>query len=188
MSKYSCIEYARSRLLGTMVFAKGKPVVVEDCYDQHLVGFDPSTKEMFEYDWEDVDLKPPSVGYINHGTRASYLMRYPARQWKQGIRLGQFQNLPNGVRLTGPSFLKAVTHKFPKANKCVEDLLNEEKISEAFDKNFSFFRSGEGRVFLHFKGFPVGLVTNPMETVNEISWVNGNDFLTETYQEALSEN
>jgi len=78
-------DYARGRLNNTFVKYKGELVFVEELWNtrfRYKTGL--NWGKSLIGDTNNIDLSPIKLGYTNYKNRAHYLMRIPARRWKQG--------------------------------------------------------------------------------------------------------
>ena len=85
--RYDTDEYARSRLLNTIVLHKGKPVEVGHIEDGKAILQVLGAGGVIKAPLSELDLSPIRLGYVNHGGGAHYLKRLPKRRdWRQGLR------------------------------------------------------------------------------------------------------
>ncbi len=120
-------DYARGRLVNTYVVYKDKLVFVLDIGGRMgnltmIYKTDPNSDDIHEGKLKDVDIAPIKLGYSNYREDAKYLMRVPARRWKQGIddqatraitsrggdKRARFGDLSFVFQGTYPNLLKAV--------------------------------------------------------------------------------
>lgn len=104
MQSYNEVEYAKTRLLETIVSYKGLPVLVESIDSSGLVEF-KYIKDLRESSCSlnELDINPLPLGYCNYNRYAFYLTRMPMRQdWKQGLRNRNILIADRGARFDFP--------------------------------------------------------------------------------------
>jgi len=87
------LEYAKGRLELTLVRVKEEPFFVHTVKN---IGKTMVAEGVFFYKegeisvvkMSDLNLEPVPLGYINYGPSAYFLLRKPARKWKQGLNTG----------------------------------------------------------------------------------------------------
>ena len=133
-------NYAKGRLEGTYLSYRGNVVLVEELGPRtfhYLVG--PKFDERMVGNTNDLNLTPIKLGYSNSGNNTSYLLRIPARRWKQGVDQQAVATLSthhgNGAGAGGKDF--QFTHKgqYPDIKHAVD---KAEKRNRAFAFSRSF--------------------------------------------------
>ena len=99
MRNYTSIDYARDRLLNTIVRVSGDPAMVTNIYGDNTVEY----QDLYDSSYKvaplgEMDLDPVPLGYVNYKGIATYLSRIPKRQdWKQGLRDGNVRRVGGGI-------------------------------------------------------------------------------------------
>lgn len=166
-------SYAKSRLSGTVVMAKSKPVFVEDVNtgNGHILANDLLNSIMVEIELKDLDLSPVKLGYVNGHLGASYANRLPCRYWKQGYNNDNviFKGKHYGV--VSRNFAETMIGSYPSSMQCANLIMNEEVNCIAFSKDFCLSNLHEGHSLgLIYRTKLVGkAVVNPeMEEINYV--------------------
>lgn len=162
-------EYAASRLEGTIVRLRGKPVMV------HKVTRDCEAKCTFISNGRrinskvvDLNLKPVSLGYVNYMGQASYVSRMPKRRdWRQGFRYSSIISLC-GIRADAipyTAMYTTIVNKFPDLEACLK-VVAVPGMSAAFHRHWAvahgnqlMYKGGELVGTIDDQGSPV-LYTN----------------------------
>ena len=147
--RYDTDDYARSRLLHTIVLHEGKPVEVGHIEGgkailQHLKDGTTVNVQLSE-----IDLTPIRLGYFNHGGDAHYLKRLPKRNdWRQGLR-GNNVNMP---RLLNTGVIELCKGTYPSFEEAC-DMVEDGHDCVAFSRQFAIGSDGD----LEYRGsFLVG--------------------------------
>lgn len=148
---YYDMQFARGRLVDTIIRFKNRAVVVLDVVNENqdlMIKDLESDKELVvNIDDEGVSLDPPRVGYVyipRHG--GAYYRRHPERRWKQGLPLNMF----HGFHQTHPKSLGACLNgKFKSYVQCCRA-----RMTTPFHRHWAI---GSGT--LYYKGEGVGTVT-----------------------------
>lgn len=126
--------YAATRIQGTIVKYKGKPVTVTN-----VIGGEGSdgpvalirglkAKEEKAVKLFDLDICPSKMGYVNFDSVASYICRQPLRRdYKQGMRTQQLvsqfgyriQDIPNHA------YYEILVNEYPSFSDCVRTVSTE---------------------------------------------------------------
>lgn len=118
-------EYANSRLEGTVVRLKGKPVYISSVGQEMTanVSYLTSIEEIFKVTVDELDLKPVPLGYCNRRGSTSYLMRMPMRRdWRQGTRIANMRAegaFPPDV-LAYKELDPVIRGEYPTLKECLE--------------------------------------------------------------------
>jgi len=157
------LVYARTRLIGTIVTRKGKAINVMDITEDFTVVYITlSTGTQAHCPWEELDITPVKLGYLNYNRNAHYIFRLPMRRdWKQGLRNTTMSTVKgkNIERIPGRYLAKLIEGSYPKLNKVLEHLCSEKsKVSTmAFSRNFAVNKYME---LLYKDKFTVGKLDN----------------------------
>ena len=187
MRSYDTAEYAKSRLVETVIRRGDIPVYVQDVttmdgeiwvYYQKLMDGDD---EIYGDGLDDFNLDPVPLGYVNYKNFAYYLTRMPMRKdWRQGLRLLNVVG-PDGDRPPVPlkTIAETIVGNFPTFKSCLEKLNTKKTIKNiAFCRDFSVSTEE-----IQYKGmFPIGKVD--MENGN-IHINDGMSWIREALDEAL---
>lgn len=136
------LEYARTRLVGTIVRLKdnGRAVHIEDMSSKTAY-FHYLTDEIRKQDacnLTDLDITPVELGYINFNGDVYYLTRMPMRRdWRQGLRQMSCMT-PTNKRIDVPmsAIGKAIENIYPKFNEAIT-WVGKGFTSAAFSRNFA---------------------------------------------------
>ena len=165
--------YASSRLAGTVVrLLDGTPIIVEDVHPKMRVTAVKLDKmdELIEVQLKDLNLKPVPLGMSNYNGQTTYLCRKPMRRdWKQGLRAGNFTSLFGyPAEIIPPSELsKVIRGEYPTFKDALVMLKKKGVNSVAWCRGWAADRAGN----VYYKGVQgVGTV------------VDGNIILQDRYQ------
>lgn len=152
---YESIEYARSRLVGSVISIKNRPCTILSVdYNRELFFTDLVDKEekFISMDSKEVDLTPIALGYMNFRDGAVYACRIAKRRWKQGIdKAGAMLSKPmnRGENwVDSKEFLACYYNEYP----AFEDAYTQAKesgVSVAFHKKWAI--NGHGELFYRGK-------------------------------------
>lgn len=157
------LVYARTRLIGTIVTRKGKAINIIDITEDFTVVFATlSTGVQSSCPWEELDITPVKLGYLNYNRNVHYIFRLPMRRdWKQGLRNSTISTVKgkNIERIPSRYLAKLIEGSYPKFNKVVEHLSSEKSRVEAmaFSRNFAVNKSME---LIYKDKFTVGKLDN----------------------------
>lgn len=158
MKGYDTAEYARTRLLETIIRFEGRPVMVANCEDHgntimihfnEIMGDHPPDAKPIEM----FDLDPVPLGYVNFSARATYITRMPMRKdWRQGMRMSNIADV-SGFSPTRMPFRvlgKTIMGDFPTFHRAIEGVSRKSKPAEsmAFSRDFAVTNEG----ILQYKG------------------------------------
>ncbi len=166
-------NYASSRLAGTVVRLKdGTPVIVDDVHPRMKVTVVALEKldELIEVNLDDLNLKPVPLGMCNWNGQTTYLCRKPMRRdWKQGLRAGNFTSLfgfPAEVIPPG-TLSEVIKGIYPTFKEALEKFKDKKVMSVAWSREWAVDRHG---VLTHKGNQQVGQI------------VDGNCVLFEQFQ------
>lgn len=185
MRGYDTVEYARSRLVDTIVMYQKEPVLVLAVggtnesiilsYEKILGG----KGDIAEDKLDRFDINPVSLGYVNHNNTCSYIMRTPMRRdWRQGLRMLNIVDAEgaNPRLISYRSIAQTILGNYPSFRSSLEKI-NNGVMQVAFNRDFAVHHTGT----LHYKGiFHVGGVNmNNGNVTLEQGWVQ------EAFEEAM---
>lgn len=140
-------EYANSRLAGTIVrLEDGEPVFVHEV----LRGMHAEVSKLsdlynpLKVNAKDLNLTPVTLGMCNFEARAHYLYRMPMRRdWKQGLRNGNFTCATVPVQLIPPDILRQVIiGEYPSLKKCLEVVVGGDARDMAWSRSWAVSKAG----------------------------------------------
>lgn len=147
------VEYAESRLTGTIVRYQGEPAFVNNVTYQRdrpvavLRYISPRADEAVPLD--DLDLSPFNLGYVNYRNIASFLTRVPMRgDYRQGLRThnmySHFGYHHQSIPISG--IYNTLMNVFPTFRQCVVAVqATEQSRSSAWHLNWALDREGNIR-------------------------------------------
>lgn len=168
------LDYARTRLIGTIVRLEGRAVFIEDiggktAYFHYLTD---EVRKQSACNLTDLDITPVELGYINFNTDVYYITRMPMRRdWRQGLRALSCTT-PTNRRIDIPNNVlgKAIENIYPKFEEAIEWIGKGYKAA-AFSRNFALSSKG---TIQYKERFNVGVV-------------DGNNYLLEPKYEWVRE-
>lgn len=188
MRGYDTVDYAKSRLVETIIMKGKEPVMVlavQGTDDKIVVVYNSllgNKDDLKNCLLSECDLNPVQLGYVNHKISAHYIMRSPMRRdWRQGLRMlnlvtSDGEN-PRGVSWS--SIANTIVGSFPTFKSAIERLNTSERKRIAFHRDFSMARDG----VLEYKG---------LITVGTVNMTNGNvmiddgtKWVAEAFDEAM---
>lgn len=148
MQNYTNIEYARSRLVQTVVRVGGKAAYVEELTKTTVKWSDFIEGKSSSSKIAEMDITPVPLGYCNTMGLTTYLVRYPVRQdWKQGLRHKTLKTIgPKALRVTSDMIpwvdvFKTINGVYPKFLEVVKHLHDNKDIrSEAYCRDFAIYQ------------------------------------------------
>lgn len=155
-------RYASTRLNETVVRVGDIPVYVESVGPDGVLIKSLKTGKTAIVPLGKLNLKPVSLGYVNYGKVASYVVRIPKRRdWRQGMRYGNIRSIC-GLEAQAIPFSKmadTIQGVFPSFKACCEGV-NKDHNSLAWDRNWCVDRD----MRVAYRGECVGTVVegNPM--------------------------
>ena len=127
MKMYDDAGYARTRLIGTTVMHKRKPVKVLSIDYEMIATVVTTTNKTrnvrSSVPLEELNLLNLQLGFVNHNGRANFLARRTLRyDWRQGLRPNNVSSTYGGVsdKLIG----LALMHRYPTFEKALESGAN----------------------------------------------------------------
>ena len=175
--RYDTDNYARSRLLNTIVLYEGDPVEIEHVGDGLAVYTKLKGGGADRCHLSSLDLTPIRLGYFNHDGDAYYLKRLPKRHdWRQGLR-GNNVNMPRLLNQGVVALCKGTYPPFERACSMVEDGHSV----VAFSRQFAIDSSGD----LEYRGnYIVGGVQN-LPLGHTVDLTPEYSYLAEALKEAI---
>ena len=158
------IDYARGRLNNTFV-----PINGELVYVKHI-GRNPNPVVTFSDTEEgedvgrgalkDIDLTPIKLGYSNYNGKTKYIMRTPARRWKQGVDNQSVKTLSTYwnefFHMGGGDFRYTFSGKYPTLQVAIKRV-KQKNYPVAFSRVFALLPENK----LEYKGKDVvGTITD----------------------------
>lgn len=202
-SMYNNVEYARMRLVGTVIRYKKKLVYIMDvwesgdgdgiyCAHRGIGGGNQEEGKLIDY-----NLTALPLGNVNYGGVSSYMSRIPMRHdWRQGTRAantlvsnqGSHKNpsVPIKTLLKSRALSKCVNNIYPTVHECLDSLDNEEVQGIAFSKVFSLTISRDALpgYAVYYKGnTQVGFIKKGQ---NKIKLFDEYDHLKESVEETVN--
>lgn len=187
MKHYDTVEYARSRLIETIIRIDNTPVLVMDIdgtndnitvhYEHLLHSNGTHTAPLKQF-----NLDPVELGYVNHKNKASYLCRAPMRRdWRQGARIMNMIDV-DGYQPRGIPYrviAQTIMGNYPKWKSCLDTISSKDVVSVAFHREFSVSKAG----IINYKGI-VDVANTNMENGGIHLFANTN-WATEALDEAM---
>lgn len=202
------VEYARSRLVETIVRVGGVPVLVNVIEGKNAVHCtDLTTGNLITVKLKDLDINPVPLGYANVHNVALYVVRTPKRQdWRQGLRQNTIRvtslkqnvappipalddapiarpraapRLERAFAINYTDLVPTIMGTYPKVDEVFDKFKAKKNMSShAFSRNFAITRLGD----LIFKGvFSVGKISPKKDYELERKY----DFVRELLEEEL---
>lgn len=153
-------DYANSRLEGTIIRHKGKPVFYlhsDNTGNVQLKTIVTGRERSGKF--SDLDFSVPTLGFVvDHGC-LMYISRKPLRRdWRQGLRENNVtikRYTPMNVRTPCCSLLyKCITQKFPKVSEAIETC-KDDLVAVALSPDWAIIPDGKGVMKLNYRYFGV---------------------------------
>lgn len=172
-------EYAHSRLEQTVVSLKGEPVFVMTVKRNMVVTY-ATLKDLTTFLTccvDDLDLKPVKLGYCNNARGISYLMRMPMRRdWRQGLRFGNFTGIGFDVRhLAYHDLYNVIKGVYPTFAQAVTSIKRGEAKALAWCREWAIDKTN-----VYHKGQRVGTLVDNKPVLNDDC-----TYLREALEEAM---
>jgi hypothetical protein len=141
MRQYEDLDYAATRLAGTIVSYNNSPVLVQEAHGEGFIVELLDTRKRKLVGAKDIDINPVKLGYVNTDVGASYVGRKPIRKdWRQGFRSNNSFILSDDfVNVDGIPF-KNLAHTIKGKFPPVKDSLDKAKAINAkvaFDREWA---------------------------------------------------
>lgn len=141
MQMYDDANYARTRLVDTVVMCRGLPVKVEDIKVKNAAVRVLNTNELLVVKTVELDITPVKLGYLNEDTQALYLTRTPMREdWRQGLRSMSIRVIGHGRDRYQPpaeGLFNTILGRYPALDVCIDLVKSRLAGSLAFSRNFA---------------------------------------------------
>ena len=190
MRGYDTVEYAKSRLIETIIRLNGSPVMVLGVH---------GTNDSINVEYNDLindgtygiaklsdcDLNPVPLGYVNHKKSSYYIMRTPMRRdWRQGLRMLNLVDAEGAQpRLVSyASIGQTILGKFPSFKETLGMLSSKGRYpikSLAFHRDFAIDVEGK----MEYKGFVDAARIN-MDN-GSVTMNDNTNWLAEAFDEAM---
>lgn len=154
--------YAATRLCGSIV-RKGKlPVFIHELFSDGQCQYS-YLKDFFKVEdchFDEINVDPIPLGYVNCGTNAVYCYRDPARKYKQGLSSNVFRILKKRASISwkSPYLNKTIPGIFPSPEQCVEQIECGEAQMRAFSRAFAVGKKLKEGYSLFKRDMPIGVV------------------------------
>lgn len=169
--KYTDANYAWERLAETFVWHDGRLQQVVERDRRNSFYLRDKDHRNSQVNLEDIDLSPPTLGYVNHNESCCYITRAPMRRdWKQGIRPGNLRQYSRDenqetIVFRNRSDIYLLEHApkndYPSFKECL-DKIEETHRSRAFSRHFCINERGD----LWYKGlYQVGSVSKESDSL-----------------------
>ena len=197
MKHYSDYSYAMTRLNGTIVMYKGKPVYLHRAgpldrrrANQVYLECPITGREVGYVPLRDVDINPPKLGYSipeESVTNSFYVSRSPKRsEWRQGLRSSALcsARTMGGVMLSNSQIASIIVGKYPSLDECKQ--LSRRFITvRAFHRDFAIsYNTMADRYDIEYKGVEIVAHIN---NNNVIEMKDGKQWAFEALQLAIGE-
>lgn len=140
--KYDTVEYAASRLKGTVVRHKNIPVMVLDIANDGLATIETLVKgSVKSVNMHELDTTPVPLGYVNYKGNAFYVCRMPKRHdWKQGFRWDNSTILKSGLigRIPMNAVALTIYGKYPNLQNSLTRVREGKVSAMAWCRDFCF--------------------------------------------------
>ena len=156
--------YANEKLGGSVVSKDGWPVYID-----HVSGIgEVAYRKLGAMKWQtcklqELDLSPIKLGYVNYRDSAQYLVRMPARVYRQGVRENTCRAKENNrwmrIRLFDGGMANTAMGIYPSIDVCLDDITNDDVTGRAFSRIFAI-RKQRNNLSLQYKERRVGLVNS----------------------------
>jgi len=171
-------QYAKQRLLETVVRWKGNAVMVKEITGNRVIFKILSNGTAGDCPFNELDINPVPLGYCNAGIDAQYLARIPMREdWKQGLRFNNLRNHQGHTPdISWKSIANTIEGKYPTIEEAFKSLKSPNKNSVAFSRNFAITKEKR----LRYKGnHDVGYFTDVNEYTLEGKYIYLKELATE---------
>lgn len=161
---FELIDYAIGRLLNTVLMYSGYPVYVLSVFNDRSLsvcslettGSEFREPFMISMDDDKLSFEPPTVGYINHDSIATYLYRNPSRRWKQGLSNSSLNLGGIGSDLFySKSMVDCLQNKYPSLEECLKAIELKKVESIAFHRLLAI----TSNYSLRFRGTQIGTLS-----------------------------
>ena len=185
MKNYDNLEYAKGRLIGTVVRVGGKAVHIDGLTKTTVVYTDFIEGKPGVGKVSDMDITPVPLGYCNTNClgwdTTTYLVRYPVRKdWRQGLRHATLKTICNRDKMTSDMIpwadvFRTINGEFPKFEEVINLIQKNRNIkSRAYCREFAVYND---LTIWYKEQYCIGIVTDPkgrdgfVEIKEEFEWV-----------------
>ncbi len=184
---YDTVDYAASRLNGTIVRHDGDPVTILEIGGRRnnltCSYTTVATEEQGQDHLNAFDLTPVPLGFAWCPDGLAYLTRIPRRgDYRQGLRNNNYTSL-TGVdhRAVLPQQLvKTIKGQFRSFESALDECVNIRGSHLAFNRNFALISNGNSQIGLHYRWFgKIGDVVNGLITLDD-KYQHVQEFLEES--------
>lgn len=184
-SSYSDLDYASGRLYGTIVKFQDRFVYVSNTMGDIFEIKDLETHKCEEVPFKELDMNPIEVGNIVLEDTTRYCVRYPQRQWKQGLRVQQILNLPGfAIDIFGRNFLNMLKGEYGNLSDRYDLVFNGEVSSSPLTKHWSMRKRDGKDLDLVFKDKVVGSFAPSLSNITP-TFKNQYTFLQELFEDTM---
>ena len=185
-------DYASSRIKNTIVKYEGLPVYVQYlCPEEGYADIStPWGSDQRRVNSEDLDMSPIPLGIVNVANDISFIMRKPARHYKQGLDNENTKTMLAHVNLFSKQVYNTMVGVFPSVVPSFEELMCEECRAKGVSRNFAFgapMKNLSETLPLLFRTTVVGEVSLSGDATNiNYSLDKGFDYLNEMLEKELN--
>jgi hypothetical protein len=154
---YDTGEYAGTRLNGTIVMLKRKPIYVEHVYcDKTVKGYAlDKIKRIVECHLDDLAVLDFQLGFVNTSSGAHYLSRKALRHdWRQGLRPNNIMAVPYCGRVDHSLIATCLRHRYPSFATAVAVVKSGDVLSCAWCQDFALTSTDK----ILWKNYEVGTI------------------------------
>ena len=194
---YDNIDDVKSKLVGTIVYYDGVPVIVKsaDIYQDgelavHITNsLSARTTSMRKITDPLLNYMKFNLGYDNYNHGAAWWYRIPHRQYRQGLKNEQLRySISDRAMNPGYQFNASkviddmLLNKYPHIEEIEKHLRDQERLCMAFHKNFAIsYDRVHDDMILEYKGQVIGC----MSKMDEFKLMDEFTHLNESLKEAI---
>lgn len=177
MQNYESVAYAKERVVGTIVRVKGNAASIIEISKTVVSYVRLVDGNVAAAPIKDLDISPVPLGYCNTNLVCPFIMRAPARQWKQGINLRQLRYSwhENIAKFNVDGWMlsdlgRTIDDLFPSYTEAYNNVKQQVVIEQAFDRNFAIAKNLD----IFYKGmYRVGHCDDDMNCTifDESEWI-----------------
>lgn len=192
--RYDNINDAKNKLGGTMVYFDGSAVgcrQVEELETGMRILLCPFNNPNGRGKWEDILDKrlaymEYNIGYVNDYEYATWFMRMPYKQYRQGLRVDQCEYRDESGQFRVPGLAqqqilnyndataKMLENKYPSFEEAHELVKSGKAQKMAFHVDFAIYKDRlHGRIVLEHKGIPTAFedLNKTFKCMPELAWL-----------------
>jgi len=181
-------NYGMTRLDGSVVLVKGMPAYIHRINGDSMEYSRPGSMVSSIADIEDMNNSDLPLGFMNGKGRLSYLVRAPARQWRQGLRKQSIIDIVSGRHIALEEFglFNTLMNIYPSLGDCMETIRCGEEKERGFCRNYGVsLLDDTGKYNLYYKNYSVGYISLSKHYVPIVELMDKYDFLREDVEENL---